>query len=428
MLWAVLVNSVPYFILTIKKIIESIFSVFSIKTIYYMLHMIFQKSSPFNVLILLFVLLSACRKDTPQQDVPFEAVEGVHYEIYEPSEKSNITEDLKIVSFNTASASKSELQTLLGLLPAGTNVVCLQEVENPADVLAVFSSGKDHRNETGYHSFPYYCQARKNSTKAATYKKEYQMILSKFPIVKHDLRHVNTDPHGDKWKRYGEYVRLKVNSNTSIDLFHYHNTNRADGADKSVHGMNNFRDWIREDVLKVPPSYDPSTHPNLFIVGDLNLFTHGTQQVQLRNILGNNLNYYGDFLDYVVSSQRKNSSGRVLSGSLSDHNIVWASFDISTNRANAHKNVVRLYEDSHFAGRVISFEKSSCVHIPYWHKVQGDDQYWNDRVSSIRVGSNVRLAIYPHSYHSGSVYHLPHLPGGKGFRNDVFSSLNVKAR
>lgn len=384
------------------------------------------KTSPlFLALFLLLVLVAACRKDV--HEVPFEAIEGVHYEEYDPLEKSTVTENLKIVTFNTASASKSELQTFLNLLPSGVNVVCLQEVKNPNDVLEVFSSGKNHRNEGSYSSFPYYSSIKKETTKFWVHKDDYQMIVSKFPIVKHDFKHVNTDPHGDKWERYGEYARLKVNSNTSIDLFNYHNTNRFDGVDKAEHGMRVFRTWINQ-VLGVGSGYDLSTRSNLFIVGDFNLYEFNSQFTTLKSILGNNLSYAKDNLDYVASSETKRSSGEIDPGAISDHDIVWASYNISTNRSNALRNVVRAYEDSNFSGRMASFEKGNFYFLPYTYNIQGDSRYWNDRISSIRVGGSVKLEAYEHSSYNGFVYHLPYQSGSHGFANDEFSSFKVKTR
>ncbi len=387
--------------------------------------MICKKSLP--LLLFLMFFIGACQKDELAKEVPFDAIEGVHYEIYDLVGKSTTTERLKIVTFNTASASKSELQTLLGLLPSGTNVVCLQEVKNPNDVLEVFSSGPNHRNEGSYHSFPYFSKIKKEATKFWVNKEDYQMIVSKFPIVKHDFKQVTTDPHGDKWERFGEYVRLKVNSNTSIDLFNYHNTNRLDGVDKAEAGMRAFRNWINQ-VLGVGSGHDLKTLDNLFIAGDFNLSEHGTQYNTLKSILGTRLYYARDNLDYIASSEPRRSSGEIDGGSISDHDIVWATYYISTNRNNALNNVARVYENSGFGGRVAAFEKGDYYFLPYTYKVQGDDRYWNDRISSIRVGTGVKLEAYQHSSYRGFVYYLPYQSGSHGFANDDFSSIKVKAR
>lgn len=356
---------------------------------------------------LLMLLLSSCSKDDDilRQPNPTEIEDDLNAEIYLPK-KSSVAQDLKIVSFNTHGEDKSHLESFRdNYLSSDVQVICLQEVANPQDVKDVFKV----YNESG-GGFPYYAEVR-NYTKLlwkmipgtmmtpplpVRYRKEnYVVILSKLPIVQIDSKHIQTDPAVDEWRRHAVYTRIKVDDSTRIDLFGYHNTynfgNNASQYEKS--GLQSFKNWVESKVGAL------SSAKNTFLVGDFNLGYSSTQ-----NILGSGLNYAYNWVDYVVSTDvSKISSGSYNTApAISDHDAPWATFNLSTNLSESLNYVVRLYEHSHFGGAVACLDVKSSTYIGNLH---GD--WWNDRVSSVRVGSKLQFVGYEHSHYRGIKYYWP---------------------
>jgi hypothetical protein len=366
------------------------------------------------------------------QKTEFEAIEGIHFEIDDFQSKSNTTENLKIATFNTYGASKSKLQTLKSNLPSGVNVICFQEIVNVSDIMEVFSSGSSHRNEDSYSSFPYCSVVLNKSTKnrwPMSDKKGYSVIISKFPIIRQSFKLIQRDPHGDKWERIAQYVKLKVNTFTSIDLFNYHNTNRYAGVAPAEEGIRKFRIFINESLGLSPNSTaDLNSQHNLFIAGDMNLNASGSQRTFIENTFGTSLSYAAYFVDYVISSEIYSNAGVVALPAVSDHDLLWASYSIPTNRSSAFSNTVRVYEHSRFRGRVATFETGQYPTIINNHPIQDDGSFWNDRVSSIRVGGRVQLYAFEHYNYNGRDYSLPNQSGYGSFLNDEFSSLKVFKR
>lgn len=390
----------------------------------------------------LFVVafLWACEKDkleSLEAPIPMEETgEDLMAETYYPP-KSNVNQDLKIVSFNTQGATKSEMEDFRdNYMASDVNVLCLQEVSNVNDIKSVFGVGNESSGR-----FPYMTYAT-NYTKLLWMwtqgsfmsppwpyrdrKRTSVVILSKFPIVDRDSKIIQTDPAVDEWRRHGQYVRLKVNDNKSIDLFHYHNTynfgNNNDQYEKS--GMTKFKTWVEGIAGPL------SSTSNVFLVGDFNLGNSATV-----NILGSGLNYKRSWVDYIVSSSTSintdgtyyTTSTAISNPALSDHNAPWASFNMTTNVSQALGDVVRLYEHSHFRGEVACFELGSYRSISDVH-----GSWWNDRVSSVRVGSGLQLTAWEHNNYSGKVYYWPQINNSgtlssRGM-NDKISSLKVTVK
>lgn len=405
---------------------------------------IFKKSikifiMKFNLkLVVAFLILALCSCEgdfledhhvTDHEKTKFEAIEGIHFEIDDFQSKSNTTENLKIATFNTFGASKSKLQTFKSNLPTGVNVICFQEIVNVNDIMEVFSSGSSHRNEDSYSSFPYCSVILSKSTNTIwpiRDKKGYLVIISKFPIVKQSFKLIQLDPHGDRWERFAQYVKLKVNTDTSIDLFNYHNTNRYAGVAPAEVGIRRFRIFINETLgLSSNSTADLDSQHNLFIAGDMNLDVSGLERAFIENTLGTSLSYAAYFLDYVISSENYLNADTVALPDVSDHDLLYASYPIPTNRSYAFSNTVRIYEHGSFMGRVAAFEIGQYSTIFNNHPIQNNTFFWNDRVSSIRVGSKLQLYAFEDVNYNGRNYSLPNQLGYGSFLNDEFSSLKV---
>ncbi len=389
-----------------------------------------MKKYTFYLVAALTALLFSCQKEpiTPVNS-PTPAEEQLQVEEYVPR-RSSVTENLKIVTFNVYGASKSELEDIRDNYFSGDeNIICLQEVDDVGEVLDVFNSGPNHRNESSYSSYPYYSSAKNYADKKIFQPrpKNYVMILSKFPIIKQDAKLIQKDPGGDRWRRHGQYVKLKVNTSTNIDLFHYHNTYNwhKNGSEWEKKGMEAFRDWVKSKL----GISNLSSRSNLFLAGDFNLKTHS----HTTTILGSGLNYAYDWVDYVVSTTTSINSENWKDGApISDHDLQWAEFNMSTNRSNALGKVVRVYEHSNFGGRMASFEYGNNPDITNTHALSGDIDFWNDRISSIRVAGGLQLSAWEHNSYNGQVYYWPQINNSGTLSslgmNDRISSLSVTFR
>lgn len=380
---------------------------------------------------LLILLFSSCSKedDILNQPNPTEIEDDPNAEIYHPK-KSSVAQDLKIVSFNTHEEGKSQLESFRdNYLSSDVQVICLQEVVNPQDVKDVFKV----YNESG-GGFPYYAEVR-NYTKllwqmtpgslmsppypVLRRKELYEIILSKLPIVEVDTKLIQIDPRWDEWHRHAVYARIKVDSHTRINLFNYHNTYNggANNRQSEKSGLQSFKNWVE---TKVGPL---STATNTFLVGDFNV-----NSLQAQNILGSQLHYAVDWVDFVVSTndQPKSNSGKYNTDpAISDHNAPWASYNLSTNVSTALDYVARLYEHSNFGGKICSIDLGSSGYIGNLH-----GSWWNDRVSSVKVGSQVQFAGYEHSNYQGKTYYLPSINGsgtlsGMGMNDKISSTFVV---
>lgn len=387
-----------------------------------------MKNLKYLVFIFLMVFAISCQKEDrleqPTTNLASDENFDPNVQTFTPR-KSGSNQDLKMVSFNTHGASKSELETFRdSYLASDAHVICLQEVSNMNDVRNVFSVG----NESG-GGYPYMKYVQ-NYTKEiwVSYfpfrdrKRNHVVILSKFPICAWDIQWIQTDPGGDNWRRNAVYVKLKVNStsNSTVDVFGYHNTynwgNNSSSSEKS--GMTKFKNYVEGKVGSL------SNANNVFLIGDFNLGLSST-----KNILGSSLNYKYDWVDYVVSTNVSiNSSGTYNTApSISDHDAPWAAFSLTANTSKALSAVVRLYEHSNFGGDIASFEVGNYSYIGDPHK-----PIWNDRVSSVKVGYLVKLSAWEHSNYGGKVYYWPQINNsgtlhGLGM-NDKISSLKVQLR
>lgn len=395
-----------------------------------------MKQHAFYLLAAFSITLFSCQKEPvegpvqPAANSPVGSVEeyGMEAEGRRISSALNKNEDLKIVTFNVHGATKAELIDFRDTyLDDDVNIICLQEVDDRDEVLEVFQSGSSHRNEDGLTSFPYFQRVENYTQKNFWGNRKYTnlMVLSKFPIVKQSFKMVQQDPNVDRWYRHAQYVRLKVNNTKSIDLFHYHNTYDPNHSSTNFQyeksGMTSFKSWV-ESIIGT--SLSTST-PDVYLTGDFNLGLNDT-----KNILGTGLDYAMYKVDYVVSTDASISSkGQYnVPAAMSDHNPVWAEFSSeTTNRYQALKDVVRMYEHSNFTGRVASFEVGTTYNnIDVDHNVPEAHNFWNDEVSSIRKGGYVNMYAWADNNKQGTKWCFSTTSNcGISNYNDKFSSVQI---
>ncbi|HAS46315.1 MAG TPA: hypothetical protein DCS93_37890 [Microscillaceae bacterium] len=321
---------------------------------------------------------------------------------------------LKIVSFNVHGPKGKEStfrKIRKDYLKGDEQILCFQEVDFVPALKTVF---KD---------YPYKYITKNTTTKWFVWKSTNVAILSKLPIIQQSSQIIQTDPGGDKWNRNAQYVRIKINSSTNIRLFHYHNTYNwhKNGSASEKVGMKKFKTFVKN---KNNGSLSNSRE-KVFLVGDFNLYDSDT-----KNILGTNLYYqYNNFVDYVVSTSLPQTSGGIyyISPTVSDHNAVWASYNLSVNIKGAESKVVRLYEHSTFSGQVMCFEIGSYPNI-------GNTAgfFWNDITSAVVVPHGLQLAAYEHSHYRGKVFYWPQINHSGTLHglemNDVITSLKVTTK
>ncbi|QCX00638.1 hypothetical protein FGM00_11175 [Aggregatimonas sangjinii] len=392
-----------------------------------------------KLLILLgaLALTLSCEKDELYE----ETISAPSEEVSSPTSLTglvNYNEKLKIVTVNVASASTTELRSIrrqIRRAAPNANIICLQEVKHERAVLEVFKSGRDHRDEGDMDSFPYYAQARNSTTARFPEKNLGIMVLSKFPIVKQFKPTIQTDPSVHKWTRSGLYTRIKVNYNTSIDLFTFHNTmnKHRNHSEWERRGMRKFREWV-DRVLGKPLTSDV---PRVFLAGDFNLGKESCYPLlghpNVLEYAASENNKKGE-IDQIVNTKtypRLRSQGLVRTYGNSDHDGVWATYDLTTNRARALRDVVRVYEHSGARGRMAAFEVGDYYYLPeqHWIRTYRHQHWWNDRISSIRVGGYLRGYLYDGAHYRGRRWlftggHRNDISGS----NDKISSMRVRRR
>ncbi|MEM9462403.1 MAG: endonuclease/exonuclease/phosphatase family protein [Myxococcota bacterium] len=324
-------------------------------------------------------------------------------------------EPLRIVTFNVGGAgdSKSEYEALRGELLDTDRILVLQEVQDISGMRSALSEDFPYEYITENYTDKKWdtgCLCRKR-------KRNNVVVLSRLPIVHQESSLIQTDPGGDKWRRHAQHVRIKVRDDMNISLFHYHNTyNWHENSSQSERsGMESFKDWVESRVGSLSSSSD-----KVFMAGDFNL-----EEDAAKAILGASLTYQSEWVDHVVSTNISKADGGVIDGSsISDHDVVWAQFDLTSNVITAENNVVRLYEHSDFNGQVTAFEQGDDPNIG-----TSRGEWWNDRISSIISGSRVKLHAWEHSNYGGTKWCLPAQDDcGTSNFNDKITALKVLPR
>lgn len=204
----------------------------------------------------------------------------------------------------------------------GEDVICLQEV----DVGAAWMTLKNlfpeypHTLQTINTTAPiWWWQSRKQTSCA---------ILSKHPFTLTHSKLIQTDPAVDEWERHAQHVRIRLGT-TDIDIFHYHNTynfgyQTGNTPWSEREGLEKFRDYAGERLGLA----DYRDGKNLILLGDYNLFQNSTHQdvepiIAMPTRQTNNR-------DHITATPLKAAGGTyaTVAPKLSDHNGVWASFDL----------------------------------------------------------------------------------------------------
>lgn len=202
----------------------------------------------------------------------------------------------------------------------GEDVLCLQEVD--------FQSGWWDDIKSILSDYPHTYQTINETTKIFTSKETSIAILSKHPFVTTHNELVNTDPTYDKWERHAQHVQILVGQEL-IDIFHYHNTYDPDdgnGVGTSEYaGMENFRDYILDRI----DAQALTDRGRLLALGDFNI---GGSTVD--TLMPDLVERKSDWVDHVVGMFDFENSGVYSTGGagadLSDHDGVWATFDLAT--------------------------------------------------------------------------------------------------
>lgn len=201
------------------------------------------------------------------------------------------------------------------------DVLCLQEVDNGDCWAAVQSVFADYpyRYRTINQETDYWFWETPKQTSVA--------IISKYPFVSTHHKLVNTDPTYDKWERHGQHVQIEIGSEI-VHIFNYHNTyDPADGGTSSEEaGMVKFREYVLE---RLGPNAI-SQQGRVLMLGDFNI--NGTL---LDGIMPDLVQRKTDWVDHVASMSHFSSSGVYSSGSLSDHDGVWAALDLAAPTPDA---------------------------------------------------------------------------------------------
>jgi len=314
--------------------------------------------------------------------------------------------NLRIVTFNIHGAGQQSLETFKTMLTDNDRILVLQEVTDIAGMRAALAS-----------EFPYEFITTNDTAKIFDNQTNHVVVRSKLPIVYQDSSLIQTDPGGDKWRRYAQYVRIKVRDDVNIKLFHYHNTynwhNNNSQYEKS--GMQSFKTWVESKVGALSAKPD-----KVFMTGDFNL-----EKDALDDILGTGLTYQSHWVDHVVSTNATLLNGGFQdSSAISDHDMVWTRYSMTTNITTAEANVVRLYEHSNLGGLMTAFGRGDYADIG-----ASRGEWWNDKVSSMTVGGKVKIHAWQHGSFGGTKWCLPTdgACGSSGY-NDQISSFKVMTR
>ena len=344
------------------------------------------------------------------------AIEADDHDELDPDRSGAAGEDapLGIVTFNVGMEDdQSRYEALRGLLDDSDRILVLQEVDDVAGMRSALSADFPYEYVTENYTdkkWDWGCVCRRR-------KRTNVVVRSKLPIVHQESALIQTDPGGDRWRRHAQYVRIKVGDDENIHLFHYHNTynwhHDSSAAEKS--GMESFKGWVESTVGPLS-----SGTSEVFMAGDFNLV-----ESALDDILGTSLTYHSDWVDHIVSTSVALEDGGFEDASaISDHDLVWGEFDLVSNIATAERHVVRLYEHSGFEGLVTAFERGSVSNIG-----TARGEWWNDRISSMKVGADVRLHAWEHHGYGGTKWCLPAQgecsASGHG---DAITSLEVMSR
>ncbi|MEN8661205.1 MAG: endonuclease/exonuclease/phosphatase family protein [Lentimonas sp.] len=202
----------------------------------------------------------------------------------------------------------------------GEDVLCFQEVD--------FQSGWWTDIKSILSDYPHTYQSINETTKIFTNKETSIAILSKHPIVSPHEYVVNIDPTYDKWERHAQHVQIQVGGEL-VHLFHYHNTHDPDpndgtGVNSSEYaGMENFRDYILDRI----DSNALSNSGRVLALGDFNI-----NATLVDTLLPDLVDRQSDWVDHVTAMFGFEYSGVYSTGGagagLSDHDAVWASFDL----------------------------------------------------------------------------------------------------
>ena len=200
----------------------------------------------------------------------------------------------------------------------GEDVLFLQEVD--------FQNGWWDDIKSILSDYPYTYQTINETTKWFTNKETSVAILSKQPFVSTYYELVNTDPTYDKWERHGQHVQIQVGGEL-VHIFHYHNTyDPDDGTDTNSSeyaGMEKFRDFILDRIN----AQALSERGRIVALGDFNI--NGTM---VDTLMPDLIDKQSDWVDHVAAMFDFENSGVYSTGGagagLSDHDAVWASFDL----------------------------------------------------------------------------------------------------
>ena len=194
------------------------------------------------------------------------------------------------------------------------DVICLQEVD--------FQNGWWTDIKAILADYPYTYQTINQTTRFPFFRSETSIaILSKHPIVNTHNKLVNTDPTHDRWERHAQHVQIQVGKNL-LNIFHYHNTFDPDdgGFTSEVVGMENFRDYILERMG--PQAL--SQPGRVIALGDFNIPGSNVDTV-IPGLIARKT----DWVDHVTGMCNFSNSGVYSTNpNLSDHDAVWAEFDL----------------------------------------------------------------------------------------------------
>lgn len=200
----------------------------------------------------------------------------------------------------------------------GEDVICLQEVD--------FQNGWWEDIKGVLSEYPYTHQTINETTRFFSSGETSIAVLSKHPIVSVHESLVNTDPTYDKWERHAQHIQIQIGEEL-VHLFHYHNTyDPDDGTDidsSEYAGMENFRDYILDRM----GSQALSDRGRVVALGDFNM--NGTM---VDTLMPDLVERKSDWVDHVVGMFDFSNSGvystGASGGNISDHDAVWASFDL----------------------------------------------------------------------------------------------------
>lgn len=217
---------------------------------------------------------------------------------------------LRVATFNTHSGNGTTLTNFRDNYLNGEHVICLQEVQQ-ADWNAIQAAFPNH---------PHRLLTVKHGTIGlGIFKTECLAILSSLPFLETDANIIQTDPQGDGWERWAQYVKVDLGGGRSARIFHFHNTyNFGDNnfeSEKS--GLQKFRDWI---LQKTGAASLPAV-PDLIALGDFNL----TSSADVLAIMPMPLVRF-DWVDCLMANYAAKASTTLWTASvLSDHNGLAAS-------------------------------------------------------------------------------------------------------